>query len=66
MFTFFGWGDQNGRKVVCGSQTGIILLYSWGCFKDCRYMMWNVSELNDENVVFLEERGRETLIGCFP
>ncbi|KAG4918333.1 hypothetical protein JHK82_055789 [Glycine max] len=26
---------KNGRKVVCGSQTGIILLYSWGCFKDC-------------------------------
>lgn len=59
MLTFFGWGDQNGRKVVCGSQTGIILLYSWGCFKDCRYMMWIVSELNDENVVFLEERLRD-------
>ncbi|KAK8463736.1 hypothetical protein PHAVU_011G028501 [Phaseolus vulgaris] len=26
---------KNGRKVVCSSQTGIIMLYSWGCFKDC-------------------------------
>ena len=47
MPTYFWLVDQNGRKVVCGSQTGVILLYSWGCFKDCRYIMWNTSELRD-------------------
>ncbi|KAI7997325.1 WD repeat-containing protein 55 [Camellia lanceoleosa] len=26
---------KNGRKVTCGTQTGTLLLYSWGFFKDC-------------------------------
>lgn len=26
---------KNGRKVICGSQSGNLLLYSWGFFKDC-------------------------------
>lgn len=26
---------KNGRKVICGTQTGTLLLYSWGFFKDC-------------------------------
>ncbi|BBN03233.1 WD repeat-containing protein 55 [Marchantia polymorpha subsp. ruderalis] len=26
---------KNGRKVVCGSQEGILLIYSWGYFADC-------------------------------
>ncbi|CAM6097275.1 unnamed protein product [Calypogeia fissa] len=26
---------KNGRKVVCGSQEGVLLLYSWGHFADC-------------------------------
>ncbi|GAB2282912.1 WD domain repeat-containing protein 55 [Dionaea muscipula] len=26
---------KNGRKVICGTQTGTLLLYSWGYFKDC-------------------------------
>lgn len=26
---------KNGKKVVCGSQEGVLLLYSWGYFKDC-------------------------------
>ncbi|KAG8368879.1 hypothetical protein BUALT_Bualt15G0092500 [Buddleja alternifolia] len=25
---------KNGRKVICGTQTGALLLYSWGFFKD--------------------------------
>ncbi|KAL2926089.1 WD repeat-containing protein 55, partial [Bienertia sinuspersici] len=25
---------KNGRKVICGTQTGTLLLYSWGFFKD--------------------------------
>lgn len=27
---------QDGRKVVCGSQDGVLLLYSWGHMLDCR------------------------------
>ncbi|XP_051208898.1 WD repeat-containing protein 55 [Lolium perenne] len=26
---------KNGQKVVCGTPSGAILLYSWGHFKDC-------------------------------
>ncbi|KAL9249819.1 WD repeat-containing protein [Drosera capensis] len=26
---------KNGRKVICGTQSGALLLYSWGFFKDC-------------------------------
>ncbi|GAB4847647.1 WD domain repeat-containing protein 55 [Ancistrocladus abbreviatus] len=26
---------KNGRKVICGTQTGTLLLYSWGFFRDC-------------------------------
>ncbi|KAH9616045.1 hypothetical protein KSS87_010257 [Heliosperma pusillum] len=26
---------KNGRKVICGTQTGTLLLYSWGFFSDC-------------------------------
>jgi len=36
---------------MCGSSRGIFQ-YLWECFKDSRYMMWNVSELEDQNVVF--------------
>jgi hypothetical protein len=41
--------NMNGRKVVCRSQTGILLLYSCGCFKDCRYIVWIMSLLHDGN-----------------
>uniref|UniRef100_A0A0C9RQ87 WD repeat-containing protein 55 n=1 Tax=Wollemia nobilis TaxID=56998 RepID=A0A0C9RQ87_9CONI len=26
---------KHGKKVVCGSQEGVLLLYSWGYFNDC-------------------------------
>lgn len=26
---------KNGKKVVCGTQSGVIQLYSWGYFNDC-------------------------------
>lgn len=26
---------KQGRKVLCGSQSGVINLFSWGHFKDC-------------------------------
>ena len=31
---------QNGRKVICGTQNGVVLLYSWGFFKDCRFVLF--------------------------
>lgn len=33
----FNVSEQNGRKVICGSQEGVLLLYSWGHFADCRF-----------------------------
>ena len=26
---------KHGQKVICGSQDGVLLLYSWGAMKDC-------------------------------
>jgi WD40 repeat protein len=26
---------KNGQKVICGSQDGVLLLYSWGAMADC-------------------------------
>lgn len=26
---------KNGKKVVCGSQEGVVFIYSWGYFNDC-------------------------------
>lgn len=26
---------KQGRKIVCGSQSGILSLYSWGAWNDC-------------------------------
>ncbi|KAJ0847035.1 hypothetical protein HanRHA438_Chr15g0731641 [Helianthus annuus] len=38
--TIASGGDEgcikNGRKVICGTESGTMLLYSWGFFKDCR------------------------------
>ena len=26
---------KKGSKLVCGTQSGVLALFSWGCFKDC-------------------------------
>lgn len=26
---------KHGKKIVCGTQEGVLMLYSWGYFKDC-------------------------------
>ncbi|KAK7300723.1 hypothetical protein RJT34_11572 [Clitoria ternatea] len=46
---------KNGRKVVCGSQAGIILLYSWGCFKDCSDRFIDLSSNSIDAMLKLDE-----------
>ena len=51
---FFFYDGQDGHRVVCGSQIGTLLLYSWGCFKDCRYIILNAWQM-DKYLNFLTE-----------
>ncbi|TKY67753.1 WD repeat-containing protein 55 [Spatholobus suberectus] len=65
---------KNGRKVVCGSQTGIILLYSWGCFKDCSDRFIGLSsnsidamlKLDEDRIITGSENGIINLVGILP
>lgn len=65
---------KNGRKVVCGSQTGTLLLYSWGCFKDCSDRFVDLSQnpvnallkLDEDRVVAASESGLISLVGVLP
>ncbi|CAL0331652.1 unnamed protein product [Lupinus luteus] len=65
---------KNGRKVVCGSQTGILLLYSWGCFKDCSDRFIDLSpnsidtmlKLDEDRIITGSENGLINLVGILP
>ncbi|KAH1190096.1 WD repeat-containing protein 55 [Glycine max] len=65
---------KNGRKVVCGSQTGIILLYSWGCFKDCSDRFTDLSsnsidamlKLDEDRIITGSENRIINLVGILP
>ncbi|RZB87009.1 WD repeat-containing protein 55 [Glycine soja] len=65
---------KNGRKVVCGSQTGVILLYSWGCFKDCSDRFTDLSsnsidamlKLDEDRIITGSENGIINLVGILP
>ncbi|KAK7393264.1 hypothetical protein VNO78_21814 [Psophocarpus tetragonolobus] len=65
---------KNGRKVICGSQTGIILLYSWGCFKDCSDRFTDLSsnsidtmlKLDEDRIITGSENGIINLVGILP
>ncbi|MCI00784.1 WD repeat-containing protein 55, partial [Trifolium medium] len=65
---------MNGRKVVCGSQTGILLLYSWGCFKDCSDRFVDLSsnsidailKLDEDRIITGSENGMINLVGILP
>ncbi|KAL1289736.1 hypothetical protein AAHE18_20G081100 [Arachis hypogaea] len=46
---------KNGRKVVCGSQTGVLLLYSWGCIKDCSDRFVDLSPNSIDTMLKLDE-----------
>ncbi|WJX38527.1 hypothetical protein P8452_26179 [Trifolium repens] len=65
---------MNGRKVVCRSQTGILLLYSWGCFKDCSYRFVDLSsnsidailKLDEDRIITGSENGMINMVGILP
>ncbi|KAL1336376.1 hypothetical protein HN51_030747 [Arachis hypogaea] len=65
---------KNGRKVVCGSQTGVLLLYSWGCFKDCSDRFVDLSpnsidtmlKLDEDRIITGSENGIINLVGILP
>uniref|UniRef100_A0A2N9IMP4 Uncharacterized protein n=1 Tax=Fagus sylvatica TaxID=28930 RepID=A0A2N9IMP4_FAGSY len=65
---------KNGRKVVCGSQTGTLLLYSWGCFKDCSDRFVDLSpnsvdallKLDEDRIITGSENGLISLVGILP
>ncbi|XP_023918733.2 WD repeat-containing protein 55 [Quercus suber] len=65
---------KNGQKVVCGSQTGTLLLYSWGCFKDCSDRFVDLSpnsvdallKLDEDRIITGSENGLISLVGILP
>ncbi|XP_027079392.2 WD repeat-containing protein 55 [Coffea eugenioides] len=65
---------KNGRKVICGTQTGTLLLYSWGFFKDCSDRFVDLSpnsvdallKLDEDRVITGSENGLISLVGILP
>lgn len=65
---------KNGRKVICGTQSGTLLLYSWGFFKDCSDRFVDLSpnsveallKLDEERVITGSENGIISLVGILP
>nr|GMD24691.1 WD repeat-containing protein 55 [Ipomoea batatas] len=65
---------KNGRKVICGTQGGTLLLYSWGFFKDCSDRFVDLSpnsvdallKLDEDRVITGSENGLISLVGILP
>ncbi|KAK9714821.1 hypothetical protein RND81_06G122500 [Saponaria officinalis] len=65
---------KNGRKVICGTQTGTLLLYSWGFFKDCSDRFVDLCpnpvdallKLDEDRVVTGSYNGLISLVGILP
>ncbi|XP_012460196.1 WD repeat-containing protein 55 [Gossypium raimondii] len=65
---------KNGRKVICGSQGGTLLLYSWGFFKDCSDRFVDLSpnsveamlKLDEDRLITGSENGLISLVGILP
>lgn len=65
---------KNGRKVICGTESGTMLLYSWGFFKDCSDRFTALSpnpvnallKLDEERVITGTENGLISLVGILP
>ncbi|KAK1310926.1 hypothetical protein QJS10_CPA08g00685 [Acorus calamus] len=64
---------KNGRKVACGTQTGALLLYSWGHFKDCsdRFLGHPMSvdtllKIDEDTLISGSEDGVIRLVGILP
>ncbi|PIA25672.1 hypothetical protein AQUCO_10900013v1 [Aquilegia coerulea] len=65
---------KNGRKVVCGTQNGVLMLYSWGYFKDCSdrftgFLSKSIDvllKLDEDRVITGAENGVISLVGILP
>ncbi|CAB4286791.1 unnamed protein product [Prunus armeniaca] len=65
---------KNGRKVVCSSHIGNLLLYSWGCFNDCSDRFVDLSpnsvdvllKLDEDRLITGSETGLISLVGILP
>ncbi|KAL6562687.1 hypothetical protein OROGR_003694 [Orobanche gracilis] len=65
---------KNGRKVICGSEDGVLLLYSWGFFKDCSDRFIGLSpspvnallKLDEERVIVASGNGLISVVGILP
>ncbi|KAL9234132.1 hypothetical protein vseg_009036 [Gypsophila vaccaria] len=65
---------KNGRKVIVGTQTGTLLLYSWGFFKDCSDRFVDLCpnpvdallKLDEDRVVTGSYNGLISLVGILP
>ncbi|KAK4266741.1 hypothetical protein QN277_023623 [Acacia crassicarpa] len=65
---------KNGRKIVCGSQSGTLLLYSWGYFQDCSDRFVDLSpnsidallKFDEDRIITGSENGLINLVGILP
>ncbi|CAI9110431.1 OLC1v1010447C1 [Oldenlandia corymbosa var. corymbosa] len=65
---------KNGRKVICGTQSGTLLLYSWGFFKDCSDRFVDLSpnpvdallKLDEDRIITGSGNGLISLVGILP
>lgn len=64
---------KDGRKIVCGSQEGVLLLYSWPHFKDCsdRFIghpksVEAILKLNEDTILTGSSDGLIRLITILP
>ncbi|XP_006658922.2 WD repeat-containing protein 55 [Oryza brachyantha] len=64
---------KNGKKVVCGTPSGALLLYSWGFFKDCsdRFLghaqsVDTMLKLDEETLISGAADGVIRLVGILP
>ncbi|PKU62710.1 WD repeat-containing protein 55 [Dendrobium catenatum] len=64
---------KGGKKVVCGSQNGPLLLYSWGHFEDCSDRLLGhpmsvdtLLKLDEDTLISGSEDGVIRLVGILP
>ncbi|XP_021726284.1 WD repeat-containing protein 55-like [Chenopodium quinoa] len=65
---------KNGRKVICGTQSGTLLLYSWGFFKDCSDRFVDLSpnsvdallKYDEDRLITGSSNGLISLVGILP
>ncbi|XP_026455781.1 WD repeat-containing protein 55-like isoform X2 [Papaver somniferum] len=65
---------KNGQKVICGTQNGVLLLYSWGYMKDCSDRFTGLQsnsidvllKLDEDRAITGSENGLISLVGILP